>query len=185
MLRLVVASGNPVKRRAAETGFRAVFPEAVIEVECADVDSGVADQPMGDAETRRGALARAQGAREAAPGADYWFGIEGGVADGETGLAAFAWIVVMDASRTGFGRTAEFLLPPPIAERVRGGMELGTADDEVFGRTDSKRRDGAIGLLSGGALDRAGLYRQGVIAALLPFRNPELYRARDIGDGDA
>ena len=175
--RIVVASENPVKRRAVEQAFAALFPEARSDVVSVSVDSGVADQPVGDAETRRGAENRARNARRQLPEAEYWFGIEGGVADRPSGLTAFAWVVALGADATGRGRTAEFVLPERIATLVRGGMELGEADDKVFGRSDSKRKDGAIGLLTGGVLDRAGLYEQAVIMAMLPFRNPDLYRS--------
>ncbi len=173
--RIVVASDNPVKRRAVEQGFAALFPDERAEILPVIVDSGVADQPLGDAETRRGAEHRACSARSAIPDADLWFGIEGGIDDDALGMTAFAWVVALAADSVGRGRTAEFTLPERIAELVRGGLELGEADDRVFGRSDSKRKDGAIGLLSGGALDRAGLYAQAVLMALLPFRNAALY----------
>jgi inosine/xanthosine triphosphatase len=174
-LRLVVASTNPVKRRAVEQGVAAAFPARTISVETVATESGVAEQPMSDTETRTGAENRAAGAVRVRPDADLYFGVEGGVEDGPLGLLAFAWVVVCGDGRIGRARSAAFVLPEAVAEKVRAGMELGLADDEVFGRTDSKRRDGAIGLLSGGALDRAGLYRPAVIAALLPFLNPALY----------
>lgn len=178
-VRLVVASTNPVKQRAVERGFAALFADDAAVLVATAVESGVSEQPFGDAETRRGAENRARHARASEPDAAYWFGVEGGVSDGDFGLSAFAWVVALTPDGIGYGRTAEFVLPERIAELVREGMELGEADDRVFGRTDSKRNDGAIGLLTGGALDRAGLYEQAVMMALLPFRNRELYRGSD------
>lgn len=176
--RMVVSSTNPVKLRAVERGVRAVLPNDDLEFAAVAVDSGVAEQPSSDAETLRGAENRARAAHDAVPGADYWFGLEGGVEDSPQGMLTFAWIVVMDGDgRVGRARSAAFVLPEAVADRVRGGMELGHADDEVFGRTDSKRRDGAIGLLTLGALDRAGLYAPAVTAAMIPFLNPGLYPA--------
>lgn len=174
-LQLVVASTNPVKRRAVEQGVAAAFPRWHFSIESVAVDSGVAEQPVNDDETRRGAENRVLAAVRARPGAALYFGLEGGVEDGPLGMLAFAWVVVQGDGRLGRARSTAFVLPEAVAQRVRAGMELGQADDEVFGRTDSKRRDGAIGLLSGGALDRAGLYRPAVIAALLPLLNPALY----------
>ena len=135
--------------------------------------SGVSDQPMTDAETLRGALNRVARARSDAPDADYWVGMEGGVEDrGE--LEAFAWIVVVDGTRTGKSRTATFYLPEETARLVRQGIELGHADDQVFGRSNSKQQNGSVGLLTGDALDRTGFYTQAVILALIPFKNPSL-----------
>jgi non-canonical (house-cleaning) NTP pyrophosphatase len=52
---------------------------------------------------------------------------------------------------------------------------LGEADDIVFGRSNSKQKEGAIGLLTGNVVDRAGLYEHAVILALVPFKNVALY----------
>ena len=175
-LRLVVSSTNPVKLRAVETGVCDAFPGVDVRIDSVAVDSGVSEQPATDVETVLGAENRARAARDAMPGADYWFGVEGGVEDTSRGMLTFAWIVVVDGDgRVGRARSAAFVLPEAVAEKVRDGMELGHADDEVFGRTDSKRRDGAIGLLTAGALDRAGLYAPAVTAAMIPFLNPELF----------
>ncbi|HSM51335.1 MAG TPA: DUF84 family protein, partial [Thermoanaerobaculia bacterium] len=99
-LSLVVASANPVKRRAAEAGCRLAFPDAALTVEGVEIPSGVADQPFTEEETLRGARQRALAARAARPEADLWIGIEGGVEERAEGLAAFAWVVAL-------GRPAE------------------------------------------------------------------------------
>ena len=79
-MRIAVGSGNPVKRDATAR----VFPASTVVTE--PVPSGVAEQPMGHDETRRGARNRAIAALRA--GAyDLGVGIEGGVAsfDGSNG----------------------------------------------------------------------------------------------------
>ncbi len=174
-MRVVVASRNPVKLRAAAQAFERAFPDGPVQVGGMDVSSGVSAQPMSDAETRAGAENRVVAARRDAADADWWVGIEGGVEDGAAGMLAFAWVVVTDAERRGCARSLSFALPQALAERLSTGMELGEADDEVFGRTDSKRRDGAIGLLTGGLIDRTALYQPTVVAALIPALNPTLY----------
>ena len=68
-----------------------------------------------------------------------------------------------------------FYLPPQVAELVRQGVELGEADDIVFGQSNSKQASGAVGLLTGDVIDRAGLYEGAVILALIPFKNRQLY----------
>jgi inosine/xanthosine triphosphatase len=176
MGRIVVASANPVKLRAVQQGFARLFPEQDWQVETISVPSGVSDQPGSDAETLQGALNRAQAACTALPEADYWVGLEGGIEDEGAGMAAFAWIAVLGVGRRlGKARTGIFYLPPKVAELVRQGKELGEADDIVFGKTNSKQANGAIGILTGDVLDRADFYTQAVILALLPFRNPQLY----------
>ena len=176
-MRVVVASENPVKLRAVEHAFRRMFPDRLVDLESLSVRSGVNDQPHSDAETFQGALNRARAARSARPLADLWVGIEGGVAPAHGGLTAFAWVIVLSDEVMGRGRTGTFFLPEAVAQLVREGRELGEADDIVFGREDSKREEGAIGLLTGNVIDRARLYEHGVVMALVPFKNPALYRA--------
>jgi len=174
-LRIVVASGNPVKRRAVElAGQRLLAPRQVQTIALA-VPSGVADQPMTDSETRRGAVERARAALERSPAVDLAVGLEGGIEEVEGDLMAFAWAVVRWPTGEGKARTASFALPPEVARLVRSGVELGAADDQVFGRTDSKHREGAVGLLTRGAIDRAELYAPAVVLALVPFTRPDLY----------
>ena len=181
MKTIVVASNNPVKVQAARVGFQRMFPGEGFTFTTVSVPSGVDDQPRSSEETLQGALNRAQNARALSPRADYWVGIEGGIEDSPEGrltpgeMCAFAWVVVLSQDRTGKGRTGVFFLPPRVAELVRQGKELGEADDIVFGRTNSKQENGAVGLLTGDLIDRAAFYYQAVLLALIPFRNEGLY----------
>jgi inosine/xanthosine triphosphatase len=175
-MKVIVASHNPVKIEAVRRGFARIFPDNEFVFEGISVPSGVSDQPMTDADTFHGAQNRARNAAVSLPGAVYYAGIEGGIESGEGGMAAFAWIVIRNAEgKEGKGRTGAFFLPPEVAKLVEGGMELGDADDVVFGKTNSKQQNGAVGLLTGNVLDRTGYYEQAVILAAIPFRNPELY----------
>lgn len=174
-MKIVVASANPVKVQAALNGYLRLFPGAEPTVATVSVPSGVSHQPSTNAETLQGALNRARNARQAAPEGELWFGIEGGIEDDARGMAAFAWIAAISADRQGLGRTGAFYLPPAVAALVRQGKELGDADDIVFGMQNSKQQNGAVGILSGNVIDRAALYEQAVILALLPFKNPHLY----------
>jgi len=173
---VVVGSENPVKVRAVRRAFGRLFGAGAIEVVGLAVPSGVPGQPRTDAETRAGAENRAERLAELRPDADFRVGIEGGVEDGAPGMSAFAWVVVRSADLVGRARSGSFVLPPSVADLVRDGRELGEADDMVFQRRHSKRDIGAIGLLTGGVVDRAALYEHAVVLALVPFRNPDLYQ---------
>jgi inosine/xanthosine triphosphatase len=175
MKTIVIASQNPVKIQAALGGFKTMFPNEEFQAKPVDVPSQVSKQPMSSAETLLGARNRAENARLVQPQADYWVGIEGGVEEHEEQLSGFAWVVVRSAGFSGQGRTATFFLPPRVADLVRLGKELGEADDLVFGRSNSKQENGAVGILTGDVIDRAKLYEMAVIMALIPFKNPELY----------
>ncbi len=173
-----VASSNPVKLEAVRRGAAQLFGH--VTVISVDGDSTVSAQPFGDDETRRGAIARATGALRSHPQADYGIGLEGGVLDAPDGLYCIAWCAVISAAgELGLASAGNFLLPPKVAALVRQGVELGHADDIVFGRQDSKQKDGAIGALSGGRVTRADYYAPMVTRALLRFFNPDLYRVAD------
>lgn len=175
MKTIILASKNPVKAQATLAGFKQMLPAETFELETVSTTSGVGDQPMSSDETLRGAVNRARGAAEMVPVGDYWVGIEGGVEEQGNEMAAFAWVVVLSKDRAGKGRTGTFFLPEQVARLIREGKELGDADDIVFGKTNSKQENGAIGILTGDVIDRARLYEQAVIMALVPFKNVGLY----------
>jgi inosine/xanthosine triphosphatase len=175
MPHIVLASKNPVKAQATENGFKKMFPEQDFQIMLTSVPSGVSDQPMSNEETYQGALNRVDNARIAFPESDFWIGIEGGVEPSEHGWEAFAWIVVKSKEMNGKGRTGSFFLPPKIVQLMEEGLELGDADDIVFGQHNSKQENGAVGLLTGNIIDRAKLYEHAVVLALIPFKNNGLY----------
>jgi inosine/xanthosine triphosphatase len=173
--RVAVGSTNPVKVAAVRAVIERVAPNARIEAR--SVPSTVRDQPFGDDETIRGALARARGAREAA-GADLGIGIEGGVVElGSESLRTCAWAVVVDAAgRRGVGGSLAMPLPQAVAKLIRdSGLELGVAMDRITGEHDTKHRQGAVGILTAGLVDRQAAYEVLVTYALAPFLTPELW----------
>ena len=175
MPRITVASRNPVKLRAACAAFQRIFPAQRFSVNGVSVASGVPDQPRSVAETMRGARNRAEHARAAQADADYWVGIEGGIEDSAHGMSCFARVHIIDrGGQVGMGQTAVFYLPHQVAELVRGGLELGLADDIVFQRDNSKQANGAIGILTDDVIDREAYYIHAVIMALVRFKNPTL-----------
>lgn len=177
MKTIALASHNPVKIQATLNAFRRMFPGERFEIASLTVSSGAPAQPMSDEETLRGAIQRARNAAVMIPEADYWVGIEGGVEDEGGDMTAFAWVVVKSGDSLGKGRTGAFFLPKAVADLVRQGKELGDADDIVFGRSNSKQENGAIGLLTGNVIDRTQLYEHAVVLALVPFKNVDLYSA--------
>jgi inosine/xanthosine triphosphatase len=177
---IVLASKNPVKIKATLEGFGRILPHETFELVPVSVASGVSCQPMNNEETLRGAFNRAYGAADMVPTGDFWVGIEGGVEELQGEMAAFAWVVILTKDTVGKGRTGTFFLPNQVAQLIREGKELGDADDIVFGKINSKQKDGAIGILTGNVIDRAKLYEEAVVLALVPFKNPELY-AREEG----
>ena len=171
---IALGSTNPVKLAAA----RAVFGRVAttMRVEAARVASTVRDQPFGDDETIRGALARARAAREAV-GAQLGVGIESGVVESATGLRTCAWAAVVDETgREGVGGSLAMPLPAAVARLVRDdGLELGEAMDRLTGERNTKHRQGAVGILTAGLVDRQAAYEVILTYALAPFLTPALW----------
>lgn len=180
-----VGSQNPVKINCVAEAiheFRERWPDA--EAVGVKTDSGVSRQPISDHETFTGALNRARQALDKIPEAHFGVGVEGGILDSDQGMWAYAWVVVVNRengnqARIGKGQTGRFLLPEAVSHLVRGGMELGEADDHFFGRNNSKQQEGAIGILSDNRITRMTLYKPAVIFALLQFVHPEYYEATE------
>ncbi len=170
--RVLVGSTNPVKIGAVRAVLARVAPDAVVDGIA--VTSSVPDQPVGDEETIRGALARARGVL-ALGGADLGVGIEGGVVhEAGGGMRTCAWAAVATPDgRTGVGGSLSMPLPPVVARAVRGGLELGHAMDRLTGAHDTKRGAGAVGILTAGLVDRQQAYEALVAYALAPFLTPE------------
>lgn len=144
------------------------WPEATVEG--VSVPSGVSDQPFGDEETIRGAVARATAAC-AALGADIGIGIEGGVVERADGsMYTCAWAAIVDAGgKQGVGGSLAMPLPREVAEMIRGGLELGHAMDRLVAEHNTKQGKGAVGILTAGLVDRQRAYEHLVSYALAPF----------------
>jgi inosine/xanthosine triphosphatase len=166
--RVAVGSTNPVKVGAARSVMAKLATD--VEVTGVSVPSGVPDQPWGDEETIRGAVARARAARESLD-ADIGIGIEGGVvaaADGSVRSCAWVAATARDG-REGIGGSLAFTLPDDVAALVRDGMELGHAMDAVGGTHNVKQGVGAVGVLTHGLVTRQQAYEVLVAYALVPL----------------
>jgi inosine/xanthosine triphosphatase len=153
-----------------------MFPDIEFSVDGFSVPSGVPDQPVGCDQTLAGAMNRAKRLTDIAE-ADYFVGIEGGIETIDDTLFANAWIVVFDRDgNLGRGRSGSFPLPEQVKSLIDEGMELGHANDQVFGQSNSKQAGGAVGALTGGAVSRQALYEHAMLLALVPFRQINLYR---------
>jgi inosine/xanthosine triphosphatase len=166
--RIAVGSKNPVKLAAARAVAMRLAPD--VAVEAVEAPAGVPDQPFGDEETIRGALARARAARERLD-ADFGVGLGGGVVEQPDGtMRTCAWAAVVSRSgRHGVGGSLAMPLPDSVAELIRGGMELGHAMDKMTGHSNTKHGAGAVGILTAGLVDRQAAYEVLVAYACAPF----------------
>lgn len=175
---IAVGSRNPVKVAAVTAVVRQWHASA--RIEAIAVPSGVPDQPLGDDETRRGALARARAARAAAD-ADIGVGLEGGVVDeAPTGMRTCAWAAIaLRDGREFTGGSLAMPLPPAVAALIRQGMELGHAMDAVTGAHNTKHGAGAVGILTSGMIDRQQAYETLVTYAFSPLIAADYWAGAD------
>ncbi len=174
MMIVAVGSTNRVKVNAARLGISALVDvDDVIGVE---TESGVSAQPMGDEETMQGAITRARAVLAEVDHAQLGVGLEGGVITIADRMYCYAWCAIVDHhGQLGLASTGKCELPPKVKELVLSGVELGHANDQVFGRTNSKHHEGAVGILTDGRIDRTAFYVPAVTFAMVRFINKEWF----------
>ena len=160
---IAVGSLNPVKVQAVRNVMEKIYGE--VRITAVDVQGDVPQQPFGD-ETRLGAENRS---RNALGSHDLSVGIEAGVFEFPDGLYDIQHCAVTDRDgRTTYGQGSGFRYPDDIAGLVRDGMTVGDAVRRLYGNNGIGKRQGAVGMLSKGLLDRLGLTEQSVTAAMIP-----------------
>lgn len=166
-MHLFVGSTNPVKINAVINAASETWPDVIVEGH--DVPSGIKEQPMGDEETRLGATNRAQAALTAGliihnsalldSTSCLGIGLEGGVVKLEGELWSTVWVAVVDKEGNIFeSNGARFKIPDQIAQPILAGGEMGPVVSQMFGRSDIKQKQGAIGVLTQGFVDRTEEY---------------------------
>jgi len=172
MIRVSVGSTNPVKIDAVREGFQEFFDE--VEVIPVSVVSGVSAQPL-NKETIDGALRRARECQKKT-NAHFGVGIEGGCIDlGNTAYFMGFCAIVDDKGNAHTGTSGWFECPEWIRHDIKNRKELGVVMDELTGRRDVKKQEGAIGVFTRGVVNRKDLYKHGVYMSLVPFLNKELF----------
>jgi len=175
---VVVGSTNPVKVKATSNVFRKFHPQ--VEVVGLNVRTEAPVQPIGLGATVSGALQRAQEAVRRRPDSDYGVGIEAGLVPVPltmTGYMDQQFAAILDTQGVvTIGGGSSFEYPKIVVSRVlRDGAEVGLAMEELTGIRRLGRRQGAIGFLSHGTLDRTRLTEQAVLMALVPRLSWDLY----------
>ncbi len=173
--KIIIASKSPVKIEAVKIAFKKVFTNIDFIFESINAPSGVSNQPMSSFETLKGAENRANYSFSEKQDNNFWIGIEGGIEKSTCGYEAFAWVYIKSTHKIGKARTASFFLPKKIENLIEKGFELGDADDIVFGLKNSKKKNGAVGILTKNVTNRTKYYSEAVILALIPFVNEDLF----------
>ncbi len=171
-MRIFVGTGNELKVDAVERVLGQIFSE--IEVRGRRVESGVPPQPRED-EAIRGAISRA---RQAIGEGDFGIGIEAGLlSQGDTGsLLDVQYCAIVDRTgRVTLGAGPGFQHPPALLTMVEEGMTVGEAMEVLTGINDIGQKEGAIGFLTRGIMDRRKLTEAAVLMAMIPRLRRDLY----------
>jgi len=160
---IAVGSLNQVKVEAVRTVMESIFGN--VRIIPMNVSSGVPDQPFGD-DTCKGAVNRAK----AAIGKHCLsVGIEAGVFEMYGHLYDVQHCAILDRDgKVTMGMSSGFMYPDKVAELVRKGMTVGKAVAQFYDKTANGNKEGAVGILSKGLLDRKSLTEQSVTAAMIP-----------------
>lgn len=165
------------------------WPDSVVQE--FEVPSGVADQPRTDHETKLGAQNRAQ---EALIQGKMWLesentsfrvpdivgvGMEGGVFSEGDELWSTVWAAVTDSSG-GFwvSNGARIKLPPEIAGPIKAGGEMGPVVSELMNIPGLRQKEGMIGAVTKGFVERTEEYQNIVKLALGLWYGQDWYQSR-------
>jgi inosine/xanthosine triphosphatase len=171
-MKVLVGSKNPVKIEATKEAFKKYFGN--VEVVGIEVNSKVSKQPIG-METFVGAKNRVEELKKFE--ADFYVGIEGGIMNMFERWFAFAVVCISDKhGKCGYGVSSFFELPQIVINEIKNGKELGEVMDELTRRENTKQKEGAIGILTKGIIDRKSLYVPAIVCALIPFLNRDLFQ---------
>lgn len=166
------------KVQAVEEALRDFSEFASAKVASFEVDSGIHKQPKSMEQTVQGAMNRA---RNAFKDCDLSVGLESGlikVPNTKSGYMDIAMCAIYDGKNFHLGGSSVFEYPKSMIDLVfdkdydisQAAKAVGFSHDEKIGQ-----REGMIGLLTKGKLDRKGYGKQAVITALIHLLNPEHY----------
>jgi inosine/xanthosine triphosphatase len=114
--------------------------------------------------------------RQRQSGAHFFVGLEGGITQHISRWFVFGAVCIIDYTDcVAFATTPHFEIPLKLVKRLGKGIELGEVIDELRGQGNTKQGDGAIGFFTKGILTRKDLYVSGLISALVPFLNRDIY----------
>lgn len=169
-LRVNIGSGNPVKIEAVRKVLGEIYRK--VEIKSIRVKTTVGDQPWGDC-ILEGARERA---RLAIKKADYGVGMEAGILETDDGLYGIQYCAIVDKEgRITSGQSSGFRYPPEVEKRIKTGIAVSDIFDDLYGIEDIGHREGAIGYLTKGMMNRQQLSEQAVLAAMVPRLRPDIY----------
>lgn len=168
---IFVGSTNPVKINAVINAASETWPE--VEVKGASVPSGVPEQPLSDEVTQQGAANRARAALKLAQKAGHQenvlgVGLEGGAfINDQDVMWSTVWAAVIDPENNlHFANGARFKVPDIVCQKIQNGQEMGPIMADLVKDDNVKQKQGMIGVITRGFVDRTEEYASLVKLAL-------------------
>ena len=155
------------------------FPQfSSAKIHAMAVDSGVHKQPKNIEQTTRGAINRAKNSFK---DCDYSVGLESGLIEvpyTKSGYMDITMCAIYDGKNFHLGGSSAFEYPKSMVDLVfskdyeidEAAKETGFSHDDSLGE-----REGMIGILTKGKLNRKGYSKQAVLTALIHLLNPKHY----------
>ena len=168
-----VGTNNSLKVRAVAAVASKLYSK--VKVRGVSAESGVPPEPL-EQDVVLGAINRA---RRALGAGDFGVGIEAGLFWNQSmrdHLDVQYCAVVDKAGRLTVGHGPGFAYPPAIVSLVKKGMTVGQAMERITGIKGMGSKEGAVGYLSGGRLDREDITRMAVYTAFIPRIRRDLYQ---------
>jgi len=173
-IKVAVGSTNKVKVDATRNIFTQAF--GLVEVVSVEPEQGVGKQPR-EKQTIEGAIRRAKSALEKT-GADFGVGIEAGLfynAILEKHLDIQYCAVIDSSGKMTVGHGPGFEYPPEVVKAALKGEPVGETMSQITEIEKIGHKQGSIGYLSDGLIDRTSLTEIAVLMALIPRIRKELY----------
>ena len=160
-----VGSENPIKIKAVEEVINNLIGKILIKG--IDINSKVSPHPIGLEETTKGAINRAKGAYEHSS-CIYGIGIEAGLIKINNKYLDIHICAVYDGFDYSIGTSRGFELPMEIVNKIKNSVECSLAVKELYGLENIGQKEGIIGYLTNGSLNRIDLCKDAVLCALIP-----------------
>ncbi|HLR22429.1 MAG TPA: DUF84 family protein [Pseudogracilibacillus sp.] len=151
-MNIVIGSKNKTKIAAVET----VFPNAFVH--SVDAPSDVSNQPIGDEETRLGAMNRAYYAQRN-KSKSIGIGLEGGVMYVKDQLYLCNWGALQTEKGNVYTAAgARITLPNEFKAQIKEGYELAEIMNVFTEKKDIRNHEGAIGIFTNDLVDRSAMF---------------------------
>jgi len=173
-MKINIGSENPVKINAVKNAFKKYFDK--VEVKGIETKTDIRDQPLNLLEIIEGAKTRA---KKNFSDCSYSVGIESGIMGfpSETGYMEITVAVIFDGQNFFFGTSPLFEYPQKAVRLLlQERHDVTTAFAELFGKEkDLGRKNGAVGELTKGKLNRTQFTELAVLMALTKIVSKEFF----------